>query len=124
MPERFHVERSLVIAAAVGAGLGASWILLGIWGWALTGAVIAWLVITYVINARWAEIGALLLLTGLVPIPFLAVRPVVTSVDAGLTEPRATLGAAVILAVMGLATLVGAAFLRRRNARHIFRRPR
>jgi hypothetical protein len=88
-----------------------------------TGAVIAWLAITYVINARWAEIGVLFLLAGLIPIPFLAARPAVSGrVDAALTEPRLALGIAAMLAMAGLATLVAAALLRRREARRSFRR--
>jgi hypothetical protein len=57
-------DRLLIAAAALGAALGVSWILLGSIGWVLTGIIVPVALILFIIRGEWMPMGPLLLLNG------------------------------------------------------------
>ena len=57
-------DRLLIAAAALGAALGVSWILLGSIGWVLTGIIVPVALILLIIRGEWMPMGPLLLLNG------------------------------------------------------------
>jgi hypothetical protein len=122
---RHMLDRSVLFAAALGAGLGLSWVLFGSTGWLLSGVVLPIALLSYVISARWTEMGALLLPNGAIPLPFLALFDP-TAEWFGVTSWRlesftitaagVALPAALILTALGAAVLLVTAVGNRRQA--------
>jgi hypothetical protein len=125
MPQAL-ADRSLLAAAAIGAGLGVVWLVLGSIGWVVVGAALAILLVWYGIAGRWAEMALIAFFTGGVPLPFLATQAAASGMareELIRHPPFLILGGAAILAALGLVTLVAVAISTRRGARRTARPP-
>ena len=127
---RLLADPSLVMAAALGTAIGALWLVhLGI-GWIAFGAVIPIAIIRYMLDARWWEIGWLLLLNGVVPAIglLLGVSPQgqpdaewIPTDTVTLAPTEMAMSAAIMLIVLGVAALGASALGEYRRRRHIDR---
>jgi hypothetical protein len=125
MPQ-FLRDRSLLVAGGIGVALGVAWLAFGGIGWVVVGIVLPWVLIWYGIGGRWAELALTVFLAGAVPLPSLASQAASSGLarEDLIRQPTfLVLGGAVILATVGLVTLVALAISGRRAARRTLNPP-
>jgi hypothetical protein len=120
-----RVDRSLAFAAALGTLLGVSWLVFGPTGFLLSGVVVPVALVTYLITARWTEMGVLLLVNGIIPLPFLTLpAPLVADFEAttwrfetvSFSAAGVALASAMIFILLGAAVLLVTGIGSRRSA--------